>query len=327
MAEISIIVPVYNSSKYLEKCFESIRLQTFTDFEVIAINDGSTDNSGNICDKFASLDTRFKVIHKKNEGVSVARNTGIEQSCGRYITFIDSDDWVDEDYLQSMITAIESSCELIVSGVISEFSNGATSILNIQSNYFASTNATQLHNLIRSRLYFGPYNKLFDSRIIKNHNILFPIDISYGEDRIFNFQYLKYVDNILTLSYNGYHYNRLDSGSLSTISRTNMFELEYSQWQLLNDAYKNKETFNQEVQQDQYIDLFWIIHDNIFANRHQGIKYLHVYIKKLLTTPEISNIKRFEDQIKYNKIIKYCILNRKSLLLHSVIQILNLCKK
>lgn len=327
MAEISIIVPVYNSSKYLEKCFESIRVQTFTNFEVIAINDGSTDDSGNICDKYASMDNRFKVIHKKNEGVSIARNTGIEQSCGKYITFIDSDDWVDEDYLQSMITAIASSCELIVSGVISEFSNGSTSILSIQSNYFASTNASQLHNLIRSRLYFGPCNKLFDSKIIKNQNILFPIGISYGEDRIFNFQYLKYVDNILTLSYNGYHYNRLDSGSLSTITRTNMFELEYSQWQLLNNAYKDKEAFNQEVQQDQYIDLFWIVHDNIFAQRTIGKSKFYSYIKKVLSIPEIADIRPYAESILYNKVIKYSILNRRSMVLYLYIQILNLCKK
>ena len=95
----------------------------------------------------------------------------------------------------------------------------------------------------------------------------------------------------------------------------------------LNDVYRNKETFTLEIQLDQFRDLFWIIHDNIFANRNQSRKYLHAYIKKLLATPEISDIKRFNDQIKYNRVIKYCILNRKSLLLHSVIQILNLCKK
>lgn len=327
MAEISIIIPVYNSSKYLEKCFESIRLQTFTDFEVIAINDGSTDNSGNICDKFALLDTRFKIIHKKNEGVSVARNTGIEQSCGRYITFIDSDDWIDEDYLHNLDNESYNNADLVVSGIIREYNDSSQKNLNICDKFFSSREASWLHILVKSRLLFGPCNKLYKTSIIKDYNLTFPLNISYGEDRIFNYEYLKHVSTIRTISYSGYHYRQSSGNSLTTISRINMFELEYSQWQLLNEAYKNKEAFNQEVQQDQYIDLFWIIHDNIFANRLQGIKYLHVYIKKLLTTPEISNIKRFEDQIKYNKIIKYCILNRKSLLLHSVIQILNLCKK
>lgn len=327
MVKISIIVPVYNSSKYLEKCFDSIKNQTYTDFEVIVINDGSTDCSGEICDKYAELDNRFKIIHKENGGVSKARNIGIDNAHGEYITFIDSDDWIDIDYLQKFIVAVDPNCDLIVSGITNEYPDMTTSMLSIQSNFFASTNAKQLHNLIKSRLVFGPYNKLFNSYIIKANNILFPIDISYGEDRIFNYHYIKYVNNIITITYNGYHYNRLDSGSLSTIPRPNLFELEYSQWQLLNDVYRDKRAFTPEIQQDQFTELFWIIHDNIFANRHQRIKYLHAYIKKLLATPEISDIKRFDDQIKYNRVIKYCILNRKSLLLHSVIQILNLCKK
>lgn len=327
MAEISIIVPIYNSSKYLENCFDSIRVQTFTDFEVIAINDGSTDESGNICDKYASLDNRFKVIHKKNEGVSIARNIGIEQSCGKYITFIDSDDWVDEDYLQNLHNGAYKNADIVVSGIIREGNGFSKKFFSINDNYFPSKDAKWLHKLIKSRLLFGPCNKLYKSSTIKYNCILFPLNISYGEDRIFNYQYLKYVSHIRTLSYSGYHYRLLLDNSLTTISRSNMFELEYSQWQLLNNAYKDKEAFNQEVQQDQYIDLFWIIHDNIFANRKIGILNLYTYIRKTLSVPEISEIRAYTESISYNRVIKYSILNRRSILLYLYIQILNLCKK
>lgn len=327
MVKISIIVPVYNSSKYLEKCFDSIRNQTYTDFEVIVINDGSTDCSGEICDKYATLDNRFKIIHKENGGVSQARNIGIDNAHGEYITFIDSDDWIDVDYLQKFIVAVDPNCDLIVSGIVCNYSNGSLKILNIENNSFLSNNAYKLHQLIKSRLYFGPCNKLYKTEIIRQNRIKFPDNISYGEDRIFNYEYIRYVKHIQTLNYSGYHYYKPESGTLTTTYLPNLFELEYSQWQMLNDVYRDKKAFTPEIQQDQFTELFWIIHDNIFANRHQRIKYLHAYIKKLLATPEISDIKRFDDQIKYNRVIKYCILNRKSLLLHSVIPILNLCKK
>ena len=327
MAQISIIIPVYNSEKYLRKCFDSIMNQTFTDFEVIVINDGSKDHSGEICDHYAKVDSRFKVFHKTNGGVSIARNTGIEHASGEYITFIDSDDWVDEDYLQMMMSVAITDCDLVVSGIICNYTDRKFKTLKTNDAYFSSNDAHQLHSLIKSRLYYGPCNKLYKSNIIKQNKITFPQEISYGEDRIFNYHYISYVDNIQSVSYAGYHYLKLNTGSLTTTTIPNLFELEYSQWKMLNDVYRSKGAFNEEVQQDQYTDLFWIIHDNIFANRKLRNGKFYKYIKQLLTTPEICNIKKFAENINYNKIIKYSILNRNSLLLYSFIKLLNICKK
>ena len=95
---ISVIVPVYNVENYIAQCIESVIKQTYTKFEIILVNDGSKDNSGKICDEYALKDERIKVIHKENAGVSSARNVGIKQSKGQWITFIDSDDWVEEKY-------------------------------------------------------------------------------------------------------------------------------------------------------------------------------------------------------------------------------------
>ena len=94
---ISIIVPIYNVEKYLSRCVDSILNQTFTDFELILVDDGSTDNSGKICDEYAEKDCRIKVIHKDNWGVSSARNVGLENSVGEYIMFCDSDDFVEKN--------------------------------------------------------------------------------------------------------------------------------------------------------------------------------------------------------------------------------------
>ncbi len=97
MPEISVIVPVYNCEKYLEKCINSILSQTFDDLELILINDGSSDNSGKICDEFKEKDSRVKIVHQKNMGVSVARNVGLDVSEGKYIGFIDGDDYIESD--------------------------------------------------------------------------------------------------------------------------------------------------------------------------------------------------------------------------------------
>ena len=104
---ISVIVPVYNAAPYLDQCIESIVKQTYTDWECILINDGSTDKSGEICDKWGKFDSRFRIIHQINQGVSATRNRGIKESKGEYIVFIDSDDWVSPNYLKDMININE----------------------------------------------------------------------------------------------------------------------------------------------------------------------------------------------------------------------------
>ena len=104
---ISVIVPVYNVEKYLDKCINSLINQSYNNLEIILIDDGSTDNCGEICDKYALKDNRIKVIHKKNEGLSAARNLGISISKGDYIIFIDSDDWVDKEILLKLLNLIK----------------------------------------------------------------------------------------------------------------------------------------------------------------------------------------------------------------------------
>ena len=107
---ISVIVPVYNVEPYLRECIESILGQTYRDFELILVNDGSTDDSGTICDEYAAQDTRIRVLHQKNSGVSVARNVGLDSVQGEYITFVDSDDRVSKDYLAYLNDLIQIEC-------------------------------------------------------------------------------------------------------------------------------------------------------------------------------------------------------------------------
>lgn len=118
MPKISIIVPVYNVEKYLEKCVRSILAQTFTDFELILVDDGSPDSSGAMCDQFAKQDERVKVIHKENGGLSDARNAGIEIATGEYLGFIDSDDYIADDMYELLYTNIvKEDADLSICGI------------------------------------------------------------------------------------------------------------------------------------------------------------------------------------------------------------------
>jgi glycosyltransferase involved in cell wall biosynthesis len=124
IVKLSIIVPVYNAEKFLDKCLESLKNQTIKDIEIILVNDGSTDNSLEICNKYAQNDSRIKVLTQKNSGQSKARNVGIDNSNGEYIAFTDSDDWVDLDYYEKLVESCEKhDAEIACASIIRERKN------------------------------------------------------------------------------------------------------------------------------------------------------------------------------------------------------------
>ncbi|WP_312825293.1 glycosyltransferase family 2 protein [Epilithonimonas sp.] len=206
--KISVIIPVYNVEKYLHECLNSVLQQTFTDFEVLLINDGSTDSSGEICDEYAKKDNRIKVFHKINGGVSTARNHGIKESQGMWVCFIDSDDTVNNHYLQDFVSGVKSnSCDFVVQGFINRL-NGKQNDSNkvILKNEFVN----QFH------LYpLGPVCKFFSNNILKEKKVTFSVDLSYGEDTLFVLDYLIHCNLVLYLYGNNYHYNKVPN-SLST---------------------------------------------------------------------------------------------------------------
>ena len=124
MEKVSVIIPVYNSEKYLKSCIESIRKQTYTDLEIILVDDGSTDKSGKICDEYMKMDTRIVAIHQENQGVSTARNNGLKAATGKYVRFIDSDDYIGADNIKNMVSAIiENGSDLAVQNLTFSYKN------------------------------------------------------------------------------------------------------------------------------------------------------------------------------------------------------------
>lgn len=212
--KISVIIPVYNVEKQLSRCIESILLQTYTDYELLLIDDGSTDQSGKICDDYARVNKQIKVYHKQNGGVSSARNFGIEKSSGKWLVFVDSDDWVEKDYL------INFEDNRIENGVLAIQGRIDDNLTSKQERRFTETTLSRTEisrGIIDNQLLeFGaPYCKLYCKDIINHNNIRFPETYSYGEDAMFFYRYLQYIDKIILMSYCGYHYMNSGDNSLS----------------------------------------------------------------------------------------------------------------
>ena len=234
MPTISIIVPVYKVENYLSQCIDSILSQTFSDWECILVDDGSPDGSGAICDEYAQIDTRIQVIHKKNGGVSAARNSGLSVALGEYVYFIDSDDYVEREALElSMSKAKQLDADIIVHGLVRDFiyNNSSTSLKYTklpEKDY-----STILEMADRWGLLKGPVNKLFKNTIIKNNALRFDESISYGEDTKFTFEYLAHCHTIAFVPRHLYHYCFRNKDSLT--SRDYPFDFWINTAEMLRD--------------------------------------------------------------------------------------------
>lgn len=218
---VSVIVPVYNREKYIEQCLSSIIGQTYKELEVIVINDGSTDGSlqkiQNFVDNIVTneISIPIKVINIPNAGVSNARNIGIHNSLGDYVTFIDSDDYVDKNHVENMVNMVRDSAETVLPIVSFRniYENGEKVIEHLAVELYADSYAIVKgileKNIINQDLYPSTCNKLFNRSILTKYEILFKTNINYGEDWLFVIEYLKYVEKVRISSlctYNYVHY-------------------------------------------------------------------------------------------------------------------------
>ena len=169
---VSIIVPVYNVAQYLSKCIESILEQSYTDFELILVNDGSSDNSLEICKVYSQRDNRIVLIDKPNGGVSTARNVGILASKGEYITFVDSDDYLRKDFIEALITGVNDEIDLVVAGV-TRVQDEVFSEFKFPDKEFAENDYDLLFSKYQLHKHGSPWGKLFKSSIINKDGIEF----------------------------------------------------------------------------------------------------------------------------------------------------------
>lgn len=209
---VSVIVPVYKAESYIRKCLDSILSQTFINFELLLIDDGSPDDCGKICDEYAKLDDRVRAFHKENGGVSKARNLGLDYAKGEYVCFIDSDDWVDSDMLETLIGWEQKKrTDLLFYGFQYEASTGKPNTMELLRQfsgiYEGINSVVEVCYLLEINELLGwTCNKLFRNSIIQEYHIRFNEEISIQEDHIFTLEYLKYSTCIGVYPYTPYHY-------------------------------------------------------------------------------------------------------------------------
>lgn len=189
---VSIIVPVYNVEKYIEKCVRSLLKQDYGNIEVILVDDGSPDKSGYIIDGLKEKDNRIVVIHQDNHGVSSARNAGISVASGEYITFVDGDDWVDANYVTYFVDLLEKSgCDVVMN------KNNYSGCHDVSSNDFSVISAEKaIEWIYLGDLFVAVWNKMYRRDVLKKNHIRFNEEIWYGEGMLFNVEFLQYTSRV-----------------------------------------------------------------------------------------------------------------------------------
>ena len=210
MPTISIIVPIYNSECYLVKCIQSVLEQTYTNWELLLIDDGSTDSSRVICDKYAEQDGRIKVFHKENGGVSSARNYGLDNAKGQWITFIDADDSIEPSMLKEMLVkAIEDNADYVYCDILFDYGK--------YQNYHKAANFTNVHSTMIKNFIKNTWtviwNSLVKAEIYKKHNLRFSQEYTYCEDFLFAVKAMFYARKVAYTPKAYYHYNQLNPAS------------------------------------------------------------------------------------------------------------------
>ena len=301
MPKITVILPIYNVEKYLSQCLDSIVNQTFKDFECICVNDGSTDNSLSILKEYASKDNRIKIINQEHKEASAARNAGLKNTCCQYITFVDSDDWVDKNYLQFLYEVIEKNDSDVVACNYEEYHEKENKFVpNIlpQERKLCSNDK---YSVRIGKAYAQPtvWNKIIKTKFLKDNDIKFFEGFFACEDSPFIaliFIFLKkitYIEDIL------YFYRRQRKTSLSSNKEKLFIGKVHNFIKLIEDII-NRDMFNNDIFCYTYKLLFWDL--SSFCRKN----YSDDERQKVLdsTLKLIKQIENNKDKLSFKNILK-----------------------
>ncbi len=274
MIEVSIIIAVFQAEKYLRRCLDSIVNQTFNNYEVVLVDDGSKDSSGVICDEYAKIDKRFKVIHKKNGGVGSARQCGLDNSVGEFIIHIDPDDWIEPTMLAEQIkNARENNSDIVISDFYEERPNEQ---IYVQQKPSALNHTAYYKDLISEKLHGACWNKLIKKNCILKNRIKFHTNMIMREDELFNIQLAQHPIAISYIPKAFYHYDK--------IINTNSIVESYSERKLNSLIFLIDWLSKQSVE------------ESLLIERKKSAKYVAFMIKSINTKdfkllyPEINSL-------------------------------------
>lgn len=268
--KISIIVPVYNAERYLHQCIDSILVQTHTDFELLLINDGSTDNSGSICNEYSQKDSRINVFHKENGGVSSARNFGITKSEGEYICFIDSDDWIESTFIEKLLLPlITQNADVIFCDYYKEYYNKTREVKS----------SSDFYNMKVLGMVWG--------KIYKKKSLFFDEDLKLSEDVHYNFRYAKDTLGLLKVDLTLYHYRILDSSAVRTYSKDTVSKYNSSIMKIKLIVDKKREI---DALDDFICIVYLVICMNYIMTHNNNTNFL----KKIQLIKQLSELKLYK---------------------------------
>lgn len=328
-SKVSIIVPIYNVENYLERCVESLINQTFSNLEIILVNDGSPDKSPLICDEYKEKDERIKVIHKVNGGLSDARNAGLKVSTGEYIIFVDSDDYIELNLVEEAIKVAEkNNSDVVIWGYYADFVDEKEKL--ISSNKIKALNGSfetsRLKNIPISNetvnLLGYAWNKLYKSQVIKKNNNYFEKGISLVEDIVFNGQVLKNAEIVSFIELPLNHYMQRPTETLGSKFYDNYMELKQMAMESLKELLltwgKGKKEVNEIINLIGFNALKSTVRLLSKANNYNKLEK-KLFMKNLLKESEIKTIlENIQPSSLKDKVIKQLMINRNVRILISI---------
>lgn len=311
---VSVIIPIYNAEKYLERCVQSVLNQTVTSLEVILVNDGSTDKSLEICERIKKKDSRVCVIDKMNEGVSEARNTGINLAKGEFIFFVDSDDWIEPVMLEKLLEKanMEEERNMVVCAHYCENLSGEQqekwNVCSREREWNSKNVIDCVANMEETRVFSYLWNKIYQRKIIEKHNIRFEKELATGEDLVFNLKYFKYVKKCEYLCEPLYHYIKHGTDSQCAKYKKRLYEMVQEVSARRYSFYNNFNMLSNEryrtIYEKMYIECFMVCVPNMYRkNAHLTHRQRREEFRKIMSTPRLREYcQRNNDQSKIGRL-------------------------
>ncbi|TVY07219.1 glycosyltransferase family 2 protein [Paenibacillus cremeus] len=324
---VSIIVPVYNNEEYLPYCIESILGQSYSNFELILVDDGSKDNGNTICRKFEFQDKRVKVYYQQNSGASAARNLGIENASGKYLMFVDADDYIEKDMLQLLIeTAEHENADFVMCGMmVDTYNSQGDLILSVKHNMrhriiLGNINIPiNILDLVENEKINGPCCKLIKTYIVKMNDIRMPHHISLQEDLYFNLKVLEHANKVCVIESTLYHYNKRPGESVTSRYYAKKYDMTNDVHDLLMEYFVkrcNDEKVLARIKfiyiKNVYAAFINLFHKNCDLTRKEKINYIATVIKSKKFSKMVSGA--YKPGLKYRLLMLFLVTKSKLLI-------------
>lgn len=296
MPKISIIVPVYNGAEFLRPCVDSILAQSFGDLEIILVDDGSTDESPEICDWYASQDKRVICIHQANAGAAAARNCGLKAAAGEYIAFVDSDDWIDQDMYETMVNAAEEhNCDLVICDCLKESEAGSCIYTHELPGGYYNRDAMVaqyfpqllMPDTMEYPVTISNWLLLIRREIIEENRLSFPEGMRFSEDLLFGSEVGYYAQSMTYLKdYTPYHY-RQNPASVTHTAFKDKWPLLLELYRRIRKSFKEKANYDFTPQIQRCMLFFVYMAMNQLLATKLPLKQFFQEVKKVLDHPEV----------------------------------------